>query len=156
MIWGGITFVLLFLLLRRFAYPTIKQGLKARTERIQGDIDAAESAKGEAEGVLAEYKAQLADARSESARIIEEARQAADNLKRDQESRVQAEIAEMRARAAADVEAAKQQAIADRQPRDRGARGRRGRGRRQAQPRPAGPGAAHRGLHQPGRQLAVR
>jgi F-type H+-transporting ATPase subunit b len=112
-IWGGITFLLLFLLLRKFAYPAIKQGLAARTERIRTDLDAAEAAKGEAEGVLTEYKAQLADARSESARIIEEARQAADNLKRDQESKVQAEIAEMRARAAADVESAKQQAIAD-------------------------------------------
>jgi F-type H+-transporting ATPase subunit b len=112
-LWGGITFVILFFLLRKFAYPAIKQGMASRSERIRADLDAAESAKADAQGVLDQYKAQLADARSEAARIIEEARQAADNLKRDQESRVQAEISEMRARAAADVESAKQQAVAD-------------------------------------------
>jgi F-type H+-transporting ATPase subunit b len=112
-IWGGITFVLLFLLLRKFAYPAIKEGLRARTERIRADLEGAETAKAEATAVLDQYNAQLRDARSEASRIIEEARQSADALKRDQESRVQAEIAETRARAAADVESAKQQAIAD-------------------------------------------
>ena len=38
----------------------------------------AEQAKAEAEGVLADYQAQLADARTEASRIIEEARQSAD------------------------------------------------------------------------------
>ena len=66
-----------------------------------------------AEGILSEYRTQLADARNESSRIIEEARQTADELKRELQARAEADIAEMRTRAAADIEAAKVQAIAD-------------------------------------------
>jgi F-type H+-transporting ATPase subunit b len=113
LIWGGISFLLLLALMWKFALPAIKDGMNARTERIRADLDAAENAKTEAAGVLDGYKAQLADAKNEAARIIEEARQSADALKRDQEARLQTELAESRARAAADIEAAKAQATAD-------------------------------------------
>jgi F-type H+-transporting ATPase subunit b len=113
LIWGIISFVVLFLALWKFAWPGLKNGLAARTERIQADLDTAEAAKNEADQVLAEYKAQLADARNEAARIVEEARQAADALRRDQEQRLQAELAQLRERAAADIESAKRQAVGD-------------------------------------------
>jgi F-type H+-transporting ATPase subunit b len=112
-IWGGISFFLLLLLMWKFAFPALKEGMNNRTERIRSDLDTAETAKSEAVAVLDSYKAQLADAKAESARIIEEARQAADALKKDQEARLQTELAEARARAAADIEAAKAQATAD-------------------------------------------
>jgi F-type H+-transporting ATPase subunit b len=113
LIWGAISFAVLLFLLWKFAYPGIKKGMEGRTERIRADLDAAEAAKGSADSLLNDYKAQLADAKSEAGRIIEEARQAADALRRDQEARLQTELAEMRQRAAADIEAAKTQAIAD-------------------------------------------
>ncbi len=113
LVWGIISFVVLLILMGKFAWPGIKKGMADRTERIRGDLDQAEQAKTEAQTVLDEYRAQLADAKNESARIIEEARQQADALKKDQEQRLQTELAEMRTRAAADVEAAKVQAIAD-------------------------------------------
>jgi F-type H+-transporting ATPase subunit b len=112
-IWGGISFLLLLLLMWKFALPALKDGMNARTERIRSDLDAADTAKTEAVTVLDSYKAQLADAKAEAARIIEEARQSADALKRDQEARLQTELAETRARAAADIESAKAQATAD-------------------------------------------
>src|SRR3546814_19736520 len=62
---------------------------------------------------LAAYRAQLSDAKNESARIIEAARQSADALKRDQEGRLQSELAELRSKATSDIEAAKAPAIAD-------------------------------------------
>ena len=113
LVWGSISFVLLLGLMWKFAFPAVKKGMEGRSERIRADLDAAEQAKSEAVGVLDGYKAQLADAKAEAARIIEEARQAADALKRDQEARLQTELAEARARAAADIEAAKAQATAD-------------------------------------------
>jgi F-type H+-transporting ATPase subunit b len=112
-IWSVISFAVLFFLLWKFAYPGLKKGVADRSERIRTDLDAAEQAKADAEGVLVQYRAQLADAKSEAARIIEEARQQADAIKREQEQRLQGELAEMRSRAAADVEAAKAQAMAD-------------------------------------------
>jgi F-type H+-transporting ATPase subunit b len=113
LIWGTISFVVLFVLLWKFAWPGLKKGMDTRTERIRDDLSAADSAKAEAEHVLEDYRSQLADARNESARIIEESRQQADALRRDQEQRLQTELAAMRERAAADVEAAKAQAISD-------------------------------------------
>jgi F-type H+-transporting ATPase subunit b len=113
LIWGAISFLVLLGLLYKLAWPGLKKGLEARTERIRADLDAADGAKADAQHLLDDYKAQLADAKNESARIIEEARQTADGLKRDAEQRLQTELAELRARASADVEAAKSQAIAD-------------------------------------------
>jgi F-type H+-transporting ATPase subunit b len=113
LVWGSISFIFLVILMRKFAYPAIKKGMEARTERIRADLDAAENAKTEATTVLDGYKAQLADARAESGRIIEEARQAAEVLKKDAEARLATELAETRARAAADIESAKAQATAD-------------------------------------------
>src|SRR5262249_35011558 len=109
LIWGGLSFLVLFLLLRKFAYPALKQGMESRTERIRNDLASADSAKAEAEAVLDQYRAQLADARAEARRIIE----AADAVKRDHEARLQTELAEVRARAVADIDAAKAQAMSD-------------------------------------------
>lgn len=112
-IWGGLAFLIVFIFLWKVGMPVIKQGMAARAERIQNDLDQAETQRTEASTILEEYKAQLADARQESARIIEEARQAADSVRSDLQAKAEADIAEMRARAAADIESAKAQAIAD-------------------------------------------
>lgn len=112
-IWGAIGFLVVFFFVWKLGLPAIKKGMEARTERIRADLDAAETQRAEADTLLADYRAQLNDAKNESARIIEEARQSADALKRDQETRLQSELADLRAKAAADIEAAKTQAIAD-------------------------------------------
>jgi len=113
LIWGAVGFLVVFFFVWKMGLPAIKKGMDARTERIRSDLAAAESQRTEADQLLTEYRSQLADARSESARIIEEARQSADALRRDQEARLTTELAEMRTRATADIEAAKVQAIAD-------------------------------------------
>jgi F-type H+-transporting ATPase subunit b len=113
LVWGSLSFAVLLFLLYKYAYPQVKKMMDDRTERIRTDLQEAETAKAEAQGVLDEYKAQLNDARAEGGRIIEEARQAADRIKRDQEARLQAEVAELRARAVADIESAKTQAVSD-------------------------------------------
>src|SRR4051794_14266793 len=74
LIWGALSFIILFFLLSRFAYPSLKKGMDNRAEKIRTSIDEADRAKSEAQRILDEYQRQLADARSESARIIEEAR----------------------------------------------------------------------------------
>ena len=113
LIYGGLAFLLVFGFLTWKGLPAIKSAMAARTERIQGDLDAAEAAKADAEETRVQYQAQLADARNESARIVEEARQSADEVKRNLVAKAEADIAEMRSRAAADIESAKAQAIAD-------------------------------------------
>lgn len=112
-IWGALAFILLFLALWKFAFPGLKKGMEGRTERIRSDLEAAESAKAESVGVLNEYQRQLADARTEASRIIDESRVTADSLRRDLQLKAEADIAELRQRAAADVEAQKAQALSD-------------------------------------------
>ena len=112
-IWGGLTFALLFIVLRMFAFPAIKKSLKAREDRIRGDLEAAEQAKAEAQSVLEDYQRQLADARNEAGRIIEESRRAADDLRKELMAKAESEAAELRTRAQADIDATIAQAKAD-------------------------------------------
>ena len=112
-IWGGLGFLVVFFFLAKFGMPAIKTTMNERTERIRNDLDSAEAQRSEAEHLLAEYRAQLNDAKSEAGRIIEESRQAADQIKRDQEVRLNEELAELRTRAVADIDAAKAQAMSD-------------------------------------------
>lgn len=112
-IWGAIAFLVVFVLLWRLAFPAIQKGVKAREERIRGDLEAAESARTEGERVLEEYRRQLADARNEAARIIDEARQAADGMRRDVQESVEAESAAARERAHAEIDQTVSRARAD-------------------------------------------
>ncbi|MBW8825290.1 MAG: F0F1 ATP synthase subunit B [Acidobacteria bacterium] len=97
-VWGALSFIILFGVLGKFGYPAIKSMMDARTERIRNDLDGADRARSEAEGVLADYQRQLAEARTEATRIIEEARQQADQVRRDLTARAEAEAAELRQR----------------------------------------------------------
>lgn len=105
LIWGGISFVVLLVLLSKFAFPAIKKGMDDRTERIRKDLDEAEGAKTEADRIREDYSRQLADAKAEAGRIIEEARQAADAVRRDLTARAEQEAQELRQRNAEQLEA---------------------------------------------------
>jgi len=112
-IWGGAAFLILFVVMVKKGFPAVKGAMDARADRIRADLDAAETAKADAQAVQADYEARLADAQGEVARLFEEARASADQLRADLTARAEADIAEMRDRAAADIEASRQQAIAD-------------------------------------------
>jgi F-type H+-transporting ATPase subunit b len=105
LIWGGISFVVLLVLLSKFAFPALKKGMDDRTERIRKDLDEAEGAKTEADRIREDYSRQLADAKAEAGRIIEEARQAADAVRRDLTARAEQEAQELRQRNAEQLEA---------------------------------------------------
>jgi len=91
LIVGGLTFLVVFAILAKFAFPALNKMLAARTEKIQGDLEKAEQARRSAETELAEYRTQLAGAREEGNRIIEEARKTADQLRRDLQARAEQE-----------------------------------------------------------------
>jgi F-type H+-transporting ATPase subunit b len=112
-VWGAISFVLLFGLLGKFAYPAIKKSMEERTEKIRNSLDDAERAKVDAEGVLAEYNRQLADARAESARIIEEARVQAEQVRRDLIAKAEADATELRQRTAEQATAERERVMGE-------------------------------------------
>lgn len=113
LIWGGITFTVLLLAMAKFGLPAVRNMMDERTQRIRGDLDAAETAKTEAVGIREEYSRQLADAKAESGRIIEEARQAADAVRRDLIARAETEAAELRQRNAEQLDAERARIMAE-------------------------------------------
>ena len=83
---GLLAFVIVFGLLAKKLLPNINKVLEERREAIEGGIEKAEIAQTEAQSVLEQYKAQLAEARHEAARLRQEAQEQGATL-----------IAEMRA-----------------------------------------------------------
>ncbi len=112
-IWGSLSFFILLIVMWKLALPPIRRAMEARTERIQGDLDGAATARSEAEELRAQYDARLVEANTEAARIIEEARAAAETVRQERLAAIEPEIAERRAQAEADIEAARARAMAE-------------------------------------------
>jgi F-type H+-transporting ATPase subunit b len=89
LIWGLVSFVLLFAVLSKVAFPSMNKALKERTANIEGKLDYAEHQKQEAAALLRQYEQKLNEATAESQRILDQARANADKL--ETELRVKAE-----------------------------------------------------------------
>lgn len=113
LIWGAISFVILFGVLYKFGYPAIQKGMADRTERIRTDLDRADTAKNEAEAELARYQAQLKGAREEATRMRDDARAEMEQYKTQRRAEIDAELNEYRERSKAEADAAKSQAMSD-------------------------------------------
>jgi F-type H+-transporting ATPase subunit b len=105
LIVGGLVFLIVFGVIAKFAFPQINKAMDARTEKIQGDLEKAEAARTTAEQELTEYRRQLAGAREESNRIIEEARKTADEMRKDLQARAEQEAQQTVARAQEEIRA---------------------------------------------------
>jgi F-type H+-transporting ATPase subunit b len=68
-------FALLFFLLAKFVIPPINRAMTRRQEAIRTEFSELEEAKADARKAEEDFKAQIADARHEAARIREEARE---------------------------------------------------------------------------------
>lgn len=112
-IWGGAAFLVLFAFMQWKGFPAVKRAMDARSQRISDDLDAADSAKADAQRTRSEYEAKLAEAETEAAEIVDEARAEAERLGRELRARAEEEAAEQRARAAAEIESSRSQAIDD-------------------------------------------
>ena len=104
---------MLLFLLWKFGYPAMTKGLDERAERIRSDLDAADSAKSDAQAELASYQEQLKGAREEATRMRDDARSEMDDYKAQRRAEIDAELAEYRERAKAEADAAKSEALAD-------------------------------------------
>ena len=88
---GAIAFGVLFFFMSKWVLPRLNTLLEERRAKIQGEMESAESTRVEADTLLAEYREQLAAAREESNRIIEEARRTADQLRKDIQAKAEDE-----------------------------------------------------------------
>jgi F-type H+-transporting ATPase subunit b len=113
LIYGALAFVIVFAVLAKYAFPALNKMLAERSGKIQGDLEGAEQARASAEQELAEYRAQLAGARDESNRIIEEARRTADQLRRDLQAKAEQEAQATVARAQEEIRAERDRVFQD-------------------------------------------
>jgi F-type H+-transporting ATPase subunit b len=81
LVLGAIAFAVICFVLMKFVFPRMEETFRARVDAIEGGIKRAEAAQAEANELLAQYKAQLAEARTEAARIRDEARADAEDIR---------------------------------------------------------------------------
>lgn len=112
-IWGSLAFLIVAFLLVKFGKSFVVNGLKNRSKNVEDRLGAASTARESAEAERDRIKAALADSGSEAARIVEDARRAADQLGVDTAARTETEIATLRERAVTDLAATRMQATAD-------------------------------------------
>src|SRR2546430_15900828 len=55
LVWGALSFIIVFVVLAKFAYPAIKKGMEDRSNKIRDSLDDADRTKNEAQGILDEY-----------------------------------------------------------------------------------------------------
>ena len=80
---GAVAFGVVLFVLAKFVFPRMELMFQARVDAIEGGIARAEAAQAEANQLLAQYKDQLAEARTEAARIRDEARADAEGIRTD-------------------------------------------------------------------------
>jgi len=105
MLWTLLAFGLLYLILRRFAFPRIGEALDRRRHAIEQSIESAERTRTEADQILVEYRARLREAREQADDIVLRARRAADRLEDDAKAQSRKEHDEMLARTRREIEA---------------------------------------------------
>src|SRR6476469_7010321 len=105
MFWTILTFLIVLYVLKRFAFGPIQATLDARRKAIADDIDAAESAREEAQTALAEYRQALADSRKEASRIVEDARRVSEEQRQRDVAALEEEKTRLMVRAREEIEA---------------------------------------------------
>jgi len=102
---GLVAFAVIFYFMKKWVLPRIDTLLEERRQQIQGQLESAEQTRTQAEQELADYRSQLANARDEGNRIIEEARVTADQLRRDIQANAEQEAQNTVARAQDEIRA---------------------------------------------------
>jgi F-type H+-transporting ATPase subunit b len=83
MLWTILTFVILLVVLKKFAFGPIQNLIDQRREAIAESIGAAEDTRREAERLLAEYRESIANAKREAEEIIDRAHKVGETTKTD-------------------------------------------------------------------------
>jgi F-type H+-transporting ATPase subunit b len=110
---GLVAFAIVFFAIVKFVMPAMKKVLAEREAQIQGNLEKADEAKRAAEAELADYRTQLAGARDEANRIIEEARKTAEQLRKDIQTKAEEESQATVARAQEEIRAERDRAFQD-------------------------------------------
>ncbi|SFL87029.1 F0F1 ATP synthase subunit B [Salibacterium qingdaonense] len=116
--WGDVVFslamfIILLLLLRRFAWGPIMNVMKEREEHISSEIENAEKHRKDAEKYVEEQRLEVERAKEEAQSIIENAKKTSEKQGEDIIAQSRAEAERLKESAQADIAREKEQAIAE-------------------------------------------
>lgn len=112
-LWSLVTFLLFVLILGKFAWGPMIQGLDNREGRLRGLVAETEDNHRKSQALLAEYEGKLRDAESTVAEMVAEAKRDAERTSSDIVAKAQADIQAMQERAKDEIGRAKDTALTE-------------------------------------------
>lgn len=109
--WTAVTFILVLVVLWLFAWKPILNGLDARNDKIQEDLDNSRKLREQAESLMADYKKHLDAAKDQALHIIEEGKRDAESIRHRILEDAKKEAEEIHHRAVGEISQAKAKAI---------------------------------------------
>ncbi len=113
LLWTIITFIVLLLILWKAAWKPIVEALDARSEKIRGDIEAAEKSRLEAEKLFEEHRQMMDKARDDAQQVIADGKNDAEKLKNSIVEKANQEAKDMVERARKEITLAKDKALTE-------------------------------------------
>jgi len=107
-IWTLCVFTVLLIVLRKWAWGPIVQGLQAREDGIRKDIEEAKQARIESEELLEKYKTQLEEARKDAQKVISDANARAEALLEERKKETETEVQGMLEKAKNEIDLERQ------------------------------------------------
>lgn len=111
LIWGAISFFVLFAIMAKFVFPKIGATLAQRTESIEGNLEKAANEREQAQALLRQYEAKLDEARAEAQNLMAQARSNADRLEAELRGKAEAEAERIVARARESIQAERERTV---------------------------------------------
>ncbi|NLE36979.1 MAG: F0F1 ATP synthase subunit B [Pirellulaceae bacterium] len=112
-LWTGMVFVVLFLVLRKYAWKPIADGLDKREKGIASEISQAAQANRDAKQLLAEYQRKLDSAADEVRQMLQQARREADRAGQEIVEAARRDAKAEQDKALADIDQARDEAMGD-------------------------------------------
>jgi len=110
-IWTAINFIILLLILKKYAWGPIVDSLEKRKEHISESIEMAARARREAEQKLKSYQQLIEKGRTESREIIQQGQKKAEGIQKEIVEKAKQEAKEIHHRAHQEISHAREQAI---------------------------------------------
>jgi F-type H+-transporting ATPase subunit b len=110
-LWSIIVFVVLLIVLKKFAWGPIMEAVESREKHIHDSVKEAERARDEASRLLAEHSKKLAEVQNEVRAILDEARRDAQHTQQEIMKQAQAEAQATAERAKREIAQARDHAL---------------------------------------------
>ncbi|ASV11469.1 F0F1 ATP synthase subunit B [Leptospira santarosai] len=110
-VWTLVTFLVVVLVLKKFAWDVILKALDERAQTVRNDIEKASELRSEAEALLKDYEARLDSAKDEANAIVAEAKSDALKLKNKLLEETNQEVKAQKDQALKEIELAKGKAL---------------------------------------------